>query len=124
ERAHAGDVPLVVAIIAVEVAIVAGTAALYLICRRPGRALVTRLARRFGLTDARIDRMTARIERRGGGALTIGRATPGLRTLTVVAASTSGMSSRRAGAFPVLRSTVLTQPHFSRGYAVGSAART
>src|SRR4051812_24712484 len=59
ERAHAGDVPLVVAIIAVEVAIVAGTAALYLICRRPGRALVTRLARRFGLTEERIGRMTA-----------------------------------------------------------------
>ncbi|HUJ07183.1 MAG TPA: hypothetical protein VLX31_13835 [Streptosporangiaceae bacterium] len=121
-RVAAGDLPLWAAVLAFEAVSVIGTTALFLAARGPGHALVARLGPRVGLTAARIGRATSLIERRGRAALAVGRATPGLRTLTVVAAGGSGLSVR--GALPALigGSSVFLQLHLFLGYFLGTAA--
>jgi membrane protein DedA with SNARE-associated domain len=99
-----------------------GTAALFLACRGPGSALITRLGPRVGLTHERMTRATAVIERRGRPALAIGRGTPGLRTATCVAAGASGLSARRALPALVIGSSVFLQLHLFLGYFLGQAA--
>ena len=123
ERASAGRVSVVVAAILLEVVAVVGTAALFLAVRGPGRALLARVGPRLGLTDARLARATAVVDRRGGAALVVGRGTPGLRTVTVVAAGSSGLTLRQALPPLVLGSSVFLQLHLLLGYALGPVAR-
>ncbi len=123
ERVSAGDVSLAVAVVALEVVALIGSAALFLFARGPGRLLVTRLGARVGLTEPRIDRLRARLQGRGGVVLLIGRATPGLRTITVLAASSSGLSLRRALLPLFVGSSLFLQAHLALGYAFGESAR-
>ena len=122
ERAAAGAVPLWVAVLAFEAVALVGTAALFLICRGPGHSVVSRLGPRLGLTEERLGRAAALLERRGRPALAIGRGTPGLRTVTVVAAGGSGLSVRRALPASVLGSSVFLQLHLFLGYFLGPLA--
>jgi membrane-associated protein len=121
-RVGAGDIPLVVAIVAFEAVAIVGTAVLFLAARGPGHAVVSRLGPRLGLSAARMGRATSLIERRGLPALAVGRATPGLRTLTVIAAGASGLSIRRALPALIIGSSVFLQLHLFLGYFLGSAA--
>jgi membrane protein DedA with SNARE-associated domain len=123
ERAAAGSVPLWLAAIALEVVALAGTAALLLLCRGPARAVVTRFGPRIGLTPERLGRATALVADRGRSVLAVGRATPGLRTVTVVAAGSSGMSVRRALPALVVGSSVFLQLHLVLGFLLGPLAR-
>jgi membrane protein DedA with SNARE-associated domain len=123
ERAAAGAVPLWLAVLAFEAVAVVGTCALFILCRVLGRAVMGRLGHRLGLTAARLDRAAALIERRGRPALVVGRSTPGLRTVTVVAAGGSGLSSRRALPALILGSSLFLQLHLFLGYALGPTAR-
>ncbi|MEA2716315.1 MAG: hypothetical protein QOI99_632 [Actinomycetota bacterium] len=123
ERTAAGTFPVWAAILVLEVVAVVGTGALLLACRGPGRALVSRLGPRLGLTAERLAKASALVERRGRGALAIGRATPGLRTLTVLAAGSSGVSPARALPALVLGSSVFLQLHLLLGYLLGPVAR-
>jgi membrane protein DedA with SNARE-associated domain len=102
---------------------VIGTTALFAAARGTGHALVRRFGPRLGLTAARQARAVALIERRGWTALALGRATPGLRTLTVVAAGGSGLSPRRALPALIAGSSAFLQLHLFLGYFLGSAAR-
>jgi membrane protein DedA with SNARE-associated domain len=122
-RAGAGDIPLWAAVLAFEAVAVIGTAALFAAARGPGYALVRRFGPRLGLTAARQARAVGLIERRGWPALALGRATPGLRTLTVVAAGGSGLSPRRALPALIVGSSAFLQLHLFLGYFLGSAAR-
>jgi hypothetical protein len=90
---------------------------------RPGRALLRRFGPRLGCTGPRLDRATELLERRGWPALASGRTTPGLRTVTVVAAASSGIRAGRALPALVLGSSVFLQAHLALGYALGPAAR-
>jgi membrane protein DedA with SNARE-associated domain len=121
-RVGAGGLPLWVAILAFEAIAIAGTTALFLLARGPGHALVGRLGPRIGLTEARLGRATRLIERRGRPVLAAGRATPGLRTVTVVAAGGSGLSAMRVLPALVLGSSAFLQLHLFLGYFLGSAA--
>jgi membrane protein DedA with SNARE-associated domain len=123
ERVSAGALPLWLAMAALEAVAVAGTAALFLAARGPGRALVARVGPRLGLTAPRLDRAAELVERRGRAALATGRTTPGLRTVTVVAAASSGIRVGRALPALVLGSSVFLQAHLLLGYALGPAAR-
>jgi membrane protein DedA with SNARE-associated domain len=123
ERAHAGAFPLWAAVVALELVALIGTAALYFTCRRPGRALLDRVGPRIGLTKARVAHAIALIERRGRSAIAIGRGTPGLRTVTVVATSGSGLAPTRVLPALVLGSSVFLQLHLVLGYVLGPAAR-
>ena len=121
-RVGAGDIPLWVAVLAFEAVSVVGTTALFLAARGPGHALLARLGPRLGLTEARMTRATSLIARRGQPVLAVGRATPGLRTLTVIAAGSSGLSARRALPALIAGSSVFLQLHLFLGYFLGSAA--
>jgi len=123
ERAASGTFPLWAAVIALEAVAIGGTTALFLVCRGPGHALVHRLGPRVGLTEERLGRVTALLERRGRPALAVGRGTPGLRTVTVVAAGGSGLSLGRALPALALGSSVFLQLHLFLGYIFGGLAR-
>ena len=96
ERTEAGNFPIWLVVLALELVAAVGTACLFYLARGPGRALVGRVGPRVGLTEDRLQRASAVIERKGRTALLIGRATPGLRTVTVAAAATSTVDPRRA----------------------------
>jgi membrane protein DedA with SNARE-associated domain len=121
-RVGAGDIPLAVAVLAFEAVAVVGTTALFLAARGPGHAAVRRFGPRLGLTPARLDRATGLIERRGWLALAVGRSTPALRTLTVIAAGSSGLSARRALPALIAGSSIFLQLHLFLGYFLGPAA--
>ena len=111
QQVAAGRFPLWLAVTGFEVIAAAGTAALFVACRGSGRRVVARFGPRIGLTQARVGRVAAVAETRGLAGLAIGRATPGLRTLTVVAAGASGLSGRRALPALILGSSVFLQLH-------------
>ena len=123
ERTAEGSFPLVVVVLALELVATAGTTALFLAIRGPGRTLLVRVGPRLGLTEDRRRRAAALLDRRGRTAMVVGRATPGLRTITVAAASTSPVSTRRALPALVVGSSVFLQLHLLLGYTVGPVAR-
>jgi membrane protein DedA with SNARE-associated domain len=122
ERVAAGRFPLWLAVAGFEVIAVAGTTALFLACRGPAHRVIARYGPRLGLTSARIGRAAAFAETRGRPGLAIGRTTPGLRTLTVIAAGVSGLSGRRALPALILGSSVFLQLHLVLGLLLGPLA--
>jgi membrane protein DedA with SNARE-associated domain len=122
ERVGAGKIPLWLAVAGFEAVAVAGTAALFLACRGPAQRLITRVGPRIGLTRERLSRATSVAENRGRPGLAVGRATPGLRTLTVIAAAVSGLSARRALPALILGSSVFLQVHLVLGLLLGPLA--
>lgn len=124
ERAGAKVVPLWVVMIWLEVAVIVGTCVLLLVARRIGQRLVDRLTARRPSLGALVDRMRRTLDRRGATGLVAGRATPGLRTLTVLVAALSTIPVGVALVALVVGSSVFAQGHLLLGYAVGPAART
>jgi membrane protein DedA with SNARE-associated domain len=122
ERVAAGRFPLWLAVTGFEVIAVVGTTALFLASRGPGHRLIARYGPRLGLTTARVDRAAAFAETRGQAGLAVGRATPGLRTQTVVAAGVAGLASRRALPALILGSSVFLQLHLVLGLLLGPFA--
>jgi membrane-associated protein len=121
-RASAGDVPLWVAVLAFEAVAVIGTTALFLLARGPGHALIERLGPKVGITAGRLGRASGLVERRGRPVLALGRATPGLRTVTVIAAGGSGLSLGQALPALIAGSSIFLQLHLFLGYYLGPAA--
>ena len=122
ERVAAGAFPLWLAVAGFEAVSVIGTTVLFLACRGPAHRLVTRFGPRIGLSRARVGRGAALVERRGRTALAIGRGTPGLRTVTVLAAAASGLGWRRALPALILGSSVFLQLHLVLGLLLGPLA--
>src|SRR5437763_2335652 len=123
EQAAAGHLPLWLAVLAFEAIAVVGTTGLYLLARGPGHALVRRVGPKVGLTEDRLARITSVISRRGRPALAVGRGTPGLRTVTVVAAGGTALAPRQSLPALVIGSSVFLQLHLILGYLLGPAAR-
>jgi len=122
ERVAAGRFPLWLAVAGFEAIAVIGTTALFLACRGPAHRLITRFGPRLGLTEARVARAAGFAETRGRAGLAVGRATPGLRTLTVIAAGVSGLSGRRALPALILGSSIFLQAHLVLGLELGPLA--
>ena len=122
ERVAAGSLPLWLAVGGFEVIAVAGTTMLFLACRGPAQRVIARYGPRLGLTQARVRRAAAFAETRGQAGLAVGRATPGLRALTVIAAGVSGLRGRRALPALILGSSVFLQAHLVLGLLLGPLA--
>ena len=122
ERAAAGVLPLWLAAIALAAVALLGTTAAFLLARGPAQVVLQRLGPRVGLTPSRLDRARTIITGRGRPALVVGRATPGLRTLTVLAAA-STVPARVAVPLLALGSTVFLEAHLALGYLLGPTAR-
>src|SRR6516164_7513162 len=122
ERVAAGKFPLWLAVGGFEVIAVVGTTALFLASRGPAHRIIARFGPRLGLTQARVGRAAAFAETRGRPGLALGRGTPGLRTITVIAAGVSGLSWRRALPALILGSSVFLQVHLGLGLLLGPLA--
>ena len=122
ERVAAGKFPLWLAVAGFEVIAVLGTTALFVACRGPARRIIARFGPRLGLTEARLRRAAAFAETRGRAGLALGRGTPGLRTLTVIAAAVSGLNGRRALPALIIGSSVFLQFHLVLGLLLGPLA--
>ena len=121
QQAAAGTLPLWLAAVAFVAVAVMGTTAGFLLARGPGRAVLARLGPRVGLGPERVARATDLVVRRGRPMLAVGRLTPGLRTLTVLAAA-STVPAAIALPLLVLGSTVFLEAHLVLGYVLGAAA--
>ena len=122
ERVAAGKFPLWLAVGGFEVIAVVGTTALFIASRGPAHRISARFGPRLGLTQARVGRAAAFAETRGRPGLALGRGTPGLRTITVIAAGVSGLSWRRALPALILGSSVFLQVHLVLGLLLGPLA--
>src|SRR6185437_11473023 len=122
ERVAAGRFPLWLAGAGFEVIAVTGTTALFLACRGPAHRIIIRYGPRLGLTEARLRRAADFAGKRGRPGLAAGRATPGLRTLTVIAAGVSGTRGRHALPALILGSSVFLQFHLVLGLLRGPLA--
>lgn len=121
-RVATGGFPLWAAVVGLELAAAVGTTVLFVMCRGPLRIAIRRAGHRVGLTEDRLLKTSAMIERRGRGAIAVGRATPGLRTLTTVTTGGSGVSAARALPALLIGSTVFLQGHLALGILLGPAA--
>jgi MYXO-CTERM domain-containing protein len=122
QQVGAGRFPLWLAVAGFEIIAIVGTTALFVACRGPARVLIARFGPRLGLTQPRVSRAAAFAETRGRPALAVGRGTPGLRTLTVIAAGVSGLNGRRALPALILGSSVFLQAHLVLGLLLGPLA--
>ena len=117
ERAAAGVFPVWAAAIGLEVVAIGGSTLLFVAARGPAAYLIQRLGPRIGLTAARVE-AGARVVKRGGrGSLTVGRATPGLRTATVLAAAAAGLKPAYALPPLILGGSIFLQGWFYLGAA-------
>jgi membrane protein DedA with SNARE-associated domain len=121
QQAAAGTLPLWLAAVAFVAVAAVGTTAGFLLARGPGRTALARVGPRVGLGPDRVARVTDLVVRRGRPMLTLGRLTPGLRTLTVVAAA-SAVPAGIALPLLVLGSTLFLEAHLLLGYALGATA--
>jgi len=121
-RVAGGDLPWWLGIVALEIVAVASTLLLFYAARGPGNVVVRRLGPRIGLTDARVGRAVQLIDQRGRVALAVGRGTPGLRTVTAVAAGSAGLEARRALPALIVGASVFVQLHLVLGLAIGPLA--
>jgi membrane protein DedA with SNARE-associated domain len=124
ERAAAHALPLWLAVAGLEVVVIAGTAALFFAVRGPAQGVVARFGPRLGITRERLARASVVVERRGQAAVAVGRATPGLRTLTVLATALSSLPARRAIPLLVLGGSVFIQLHLVLGFYLGPLAES
>jgi undecaprenyl-diphosphatase len=122
ERVAAGQLPLWLAVAGFEFIALAGTTLLFLACRGPAHRVIARYGPRLGLTQARVERAAAFAGKRGRAGLALGRATPGLRTLTVMAAGVSGARGRHVLPALILGSSVFLQFHLVLGLLLGPLA--
>lgn len=93
-RAAAGVYPLWLVLLLLEVVTVAGATGLFFISDRCGRPFVLRYGRFIHLTPAALERAEGFLRRHGGGAIVLGRLTPGMRIFTPIAAGVLGMPYR------------------------------
>src|SRR6478735_5212794 len=122
ERVAAGKFPLWLAVTGFEVIAILGTTVLFLACRGPAQRIITGFGPRLGLTETRLRRAADFAETRGRPGLALGRGTPGLRTLTVIAAGVSGLNGRRALPALIVGSSVFLQLHLVLGLLLGPLA--
>ncbi len=124
ERAGAHVVPLWVVMVSLEAVVIAGTCVLFFMARRLGHGLVQRFTARHPAIGTQIERARRTLDRRGSVGLVAGRATPGLRTVTVLVAALSAIPAGVALAALILGGSIFVQGHVLLGYAIGPAART
>ena len=122
ERAAANAIPLWLAVLGLDGVVLTGTVILFFAARGPLKGLIARVGPRFGLTQQRLGRATNALEHRGQAAIAVGRATPSLRTLTVIATAASRLSAKRGLAWLILGGSIFVQLHLVLGYLLGPVA--
>jgi membrane protein DedA with SNARE-associated domain len=107
---------------AIIVGAIIGDSIGYLVGRRFGPTITSRLDGHLGITNARIEQANHAFRRWGMWAVAIGRLIPAIRFLVVLLAGDLGMPYRRFLVADVLGILTWTSVHFALGYGVGSGA--
>jgi membrane protein DedA with SNARE-associated domain len=93
-RAAQGKMNLIWVLLLIQLATMLGASILYWLSARGGRPLLYRYGRYIGLNRARLDQAEGLIARGPARAVFLGRLTPGLRNVTVLAAGVFGVPYR------------------------------
>lgn len=121
ERVSNGALPFWLVVVLLQGVAIVGTTVTFLLIRGPGGAMLERLGPKIGITEERLRRAGDLVDRRGLPAVALGRATPGLRTVTAVATARTRAKGRALMAL-IVGSTLFVQGHFLLGLALGPAA--
>lgn len=116
-----GQGGLIAVFLAILIPMVVGGVVQFSLAKGPGRALVYRVGRYIGLTEARLDRAMQAVRKGGTAAVTIGLTTPGVRIATVPASGLAGLSTGVFLPGLVLGSAFFLAWHFLLGYLGGLA---
>lgn len=100
-------------------ATVLGASVLYLVSRHAGRPLLVRVARRFGFTEAREQRLEGWLARHGALAVVVGRLIPGLRIVMTVVAGVLRLDRATFVAGTFFAGIIWSTIYFWLGYALG-----
>lgn len=117
--AHRGGAAFLPTAAVVTGATVAGATVLYQVSRRAGRPLLVKVARRFGFTAAREQRLEGWLTHHGAVAVVVGRLIPGLRIVMTVVA---GVLRLRPSTFVVgtfFAGIIWSTIYFWLGYVLG-----
>lgn len=93
-RVADGKMSLLLTLLVIEGATLLGASLLYWLSARGGRPLLVRYGRYIHLNHQRLDQAERWVQRHGALAVLVGRITPGLRILTVIAAGAFGVPYR------------------------------
>jgi membrane protein DedA with SNARE-associated domain len=108
------------AIVVILIAVVFGGIIQFLLARGLGRALLFRFGRYLGLTPARLDAASARVQKGGIIGISITMLIPGIRGVAIVAAGLAGLPFGIFVAGLVIGSALFLSVHFFLGYLGGS----
>jgi membrane protein DedA with SNARE-associated domain len=118
-RAAEGKLPLWPTFALILLALVLGGLVQFGLARGPGRGLLYRFGRLFGLTPERLDRAAATVQRGGILGITIAILTPGVRSVTVAGCGLASLPVRVFLPGLTLGSAAFLALHFGLGYGGG-----
>src|SRR5579871_2377449 len=119
-RAAEGKIVVWFAFAALLVAIVLGGILQFLLARGPARSAVVRYGQRLGLTQARLDRVAAKMRNTGPFGVGLAVLTPGLRTAVIPACGLTGFPLRLFLPGLAIGSAIDLGLHFAIGFAGSS----
>jgi membrane protein DedA with SNARE-associated domain len=120
--AASGSIDPVVGLIVIVAAGIAGGIVQFGLVRGPGRRFLLSVLRRFGVPEARIEEIAARLGRRGATGVAVARMTPGVRVVAIAAAAIAAIQFGRFIVGLAIGNAVFVGAHFALGFAVGKPA--
>ena len=115
-----GKFNLWLAIVLIVIAIVSGGTVQYLLARGPGRGVLFRFGRYLGLTPARLEAASARVEKGGIIGMSLTMLIPGIRGVAIVASGLAGVPLRVFITGFTIGTALFVGSHFFLGYLGGS----
>ncbi|MEK7328168.1 MAG: DedA family protein [Chloroflexota bacterium] len=123
-QAATGSYGLLELFLAIEFAMLVGGSAQFLIARGAGRQFIYRIGRFIGLTQERLDRAMAMLQKRGSFAIFIGLNVPGARAGIIPAAGLAGLTYPAFAPAMISGSSLFYGWHIALGFIVGPSATT
>ena len=121
--ALAGDPPLAIAVLIVILVVgYVGGSVQFLLARRILRRPLLAALARVGVSEARVDALSARLRRSGARGVALTRMTPGVRIAAIVAAGLAAIPFGSFLAGLVAGNGVFVAGHFALGYLLGASA--
>jgi membrane protein DedA with SNARE-associated domain len=122
-RAATGQESLRAVLATLELALLLGGTAQYLLARGPGRRLLYRVGRYVGLTPVRLERAAQTLQRGGVPAIALGMLAPGVRALTITACGLADLDPGRFMVGLVVGDSLVVGVHVLLGYLGGAGLR-
>ena len=119
-----GRASAVTVVVLVVLATLSGSSILYWVSRLGGRAVLGRLCRFAHIPEERVDGVGRWLRRHTGPVIVFGRLTPGLRTVTSIAAGTFGIGYLQFLGYTAVSATIWAVLYLVLGAAVRDFYRT